>query len=202
MRAITGLRRWRHNPLRRATDLVEAWAALAAVLLLTVAVPAVGWLCGGLADAALRESVRAQRAERHATTARVLRPAPKPQQAVADPEAGFERRSSRVVVAEWTGADGSRHTGTMATGIRTSDPGDTFRIWTDDEGNAVTRPMDAETARAHAVLAGLGAAAVAAAVVEGGRRLFVWRLIQRRYAHLDRAWAKAGPDWGRTGTGS
>ncbi|MFD7441616.1 hypothetical protein [Streptomyces sp. NPDC059909] len=202
MRAITGLWRWRHNPLRRATDLVEAWAALAAVLLLTLAVPAAGWLCGGLADAELRESVRAQRAERHATTARVLRAAPKPRQAVADPEAGMDHRSRRMVVAEWTGADGSRHTRTMATGNRTADPGDTFRIWTDDEGNAVTRPMDTDTARAHAVLAGFGAAVVAAGAVEGARRLFVWRLIQRRYARLDRAWAKAGPDWGRTGAGS
>ena len=29
MRAISGLWRWRDNPLRRATDLAEAWLALA-----------------------------------------------------------------------------------------------------------------------------------------------------------------------------
>ncbi|WP_351225022.1 hypothetical protein [Streptomyces sp. NPDC002133] len=202
MRTLTGLWRWRHNPLRRTTDLVEAWAALAAALLLTVAVPAFGFLCGGLADAALRESARAQRAERHPTTARVLRQAPKAQQAVADPEAGMESRSSRMVVAEWTAADGTRHTGTVAAGVRKANPGATFRIWTDARGNSVTRPMNTDTARAHAVLAGLGAAAVAAGAVEGGRRLFVRRLIQRRYVQLDRAWAKTGPDWGRTGTGS
>ena len=29
MRAITGLWRWRHNPLRRRTDVAEGWIALA-----------------------------------------------------------------------------------------------------------------------------------------------------------------------------
>ncbi|MFC5801834.1 hypothetical protein [Streptomyces formicae] len=202
MHTINGLWRWRHNPLRRATDLVEAWAALAALVLLAVAVPAVGWICGGLTDDALRESVRAQRAERHLTTARVLRTAPHPEQTVAEPEASTEQRIRRAVVAEWTSADGSRRSGTVTTHVRTADPGDTFRIWTDGRGRAVSRPLDHDTARTHAVLAGLAAAAVAAGSVEGARRLFVRQLMQRRYEQLDRAWAKAGPDWGRTGAGS
>jgi hypothetical protein len=51
------------------------------------------------------------------------------------------------------------------------------------------------------MLLGIGAAAAAAGLVEGGRRAFVWRLTRRRYARLDRAWADVGPDWGRTGAG-
>lgn len=39
MRAVGGLRRWRRNPLRRATDLAEAWLALTVLLLVTLAAP-------------------------------------------------------------------------------------------------------------------------------------------------------------------
>ncbi|MFE3323752.1 hypothetical protein [Streptomyces sp. NPDC059176] len=201
MRALTGLWRWRHNPLRRTTDLVEAWGAFTAVFMLTVAVPLIGWACGRAADDGLQESVRAQEERTHPTTARVLHAAAAaPRGSAAGEAAPGDRR--RAVLAEWKAADGSRRTGTLVTGSLTAAPGDTFRMWTDDSGTAVARPVDRETARARAVLAGLGAAVLTAASVEGGRRLFVWRLVQRRYAVLDRAWAKAGPDWGRTGTGS
>ncbi|MGW7367960.1 Rv1733c family protein [Streptomyces sp. NPDC054841] len=197
---MAGLWRWRHNPVRRTTDLVEAWVALATVLLLALGVPATGWVCGSLTDGALERSVRVQHEERHTTTARVVRAATPSQRSAADPEAAMEHRIRRMVVAEWTSADGSRHSGTVATTPRASDPGDTFLVWTDDRGQAVSRPMNRDTARAHAVIAGLGSAAVAAGLVEGTRRLVVRRLMHRRYAQLDRAWAKAGPDWGLTGT--
>jgi hypothetical protein len=44
--AIRGLWRWRRNPLRRATDLVEAWLALVVLLLVLVAAPVIGSLVG------------------------------------------------------------------------------------------------------------------------------------------------------------
>lgn len=52
------------------------------------------------------------------------------------------------------------------------------------------------------MLAGIGAALLAAGLVEGGRRLAVWRMVRRRYARWDQAWERAGPDWGKAGTGS
>ena len=73
MRAISGLWRWRHNPLRRTTDLVEAWVALAALLLILLVTPLVGSLVGGFAQDALQESVREQRMSRHVVTATVVR---------------------------------------------------------------------------------------------------------------------------------
>ncbi|MEU2263979.1 hypothetical protein ABZ557_27750 [Streptomyces sp. NPDC019645] len=202
MRAVSGLWRWRHNPLRRTTDLVEAWVACAAVLLLVLAVPAAGWGLGGLAEEALRESVREQAAERRPAVARVLRAGPAPGHTTADPDSAVDQRIRRPVVAEWTAPDGTRRSGTVATAVRTARPGDTLRIWTDARGDPVARPMDPGTARAHSVLAGLGAAAAAAGLVEAVRRLVVRGLMQRRYEELDREWAKAGPDWGRTGAGS
>ncbi|MZE73442.1 hypothetical protein GTW93_31465, partial [Streptomyces sp. SID5789] len=106
------------------------------------------------------------------------------------------------VLADWTGPDGSRHEGSVTVRIDDPDPGDRFGLWTDERGSAVARPLDGATAATHAVLAGIGAAVAAAALVEAGRRMAVWRMVRGRYARWEREWERAGPDWGRTGTGS
>ncbi|MDJ0460278.1 hypothetical protein [Streptomyces sp. H27-C3] len=201
MHTAAGVWRWRHNPLRRTTDLVEAWAMLAAALLIALAAPAAGWMCGALANAALQESVRVQHQQRHLTTAVVVRTAPGPGP-VVDPEVPSEHAARVRVVADWTAADGSRHTGAVTTTQRGVRPGDRFRMWTDERGLVVDRPMDTSTAGTHAAVAGVGAGAASVAIIEGGRRLVVRRLMQRRYARLDRDWARAGPDWGRTDAGN
>ena len=201
MRAISGLWRWRHNPLRRTTDLVEAWVALMALLLILVVTPLAGSLIGGLAQDALQESVREQRAARHLVTATVVRKADG-SPLDADPETSTGRDMRTRVVADWTAPDGSTHHAPVMTSIDTPQPGDRFTIWTDQQGRTVARPLDSATAATHAVLAGVGAALIAAGLVEGSRRLIVWRMVLRRYARWDQAWDKAGPDWGRTGTGS
>ncbi|WP_326648182.1 Rv1733c family protein [Streptomyces sp. NBC_01750] len=202
MRAAKGVWRWRHNPLRRTTDLFEAWVALVAALLLVTAAPAVGWAAGTLTDESLRAAVRIQRQQRHPVTATVLKPAPAPKPAPYDPESSAAHQKRRPVIARWTAVDGSRHTGTVSAVLRTTLAGDTFTIWTDRAGRVVSHPLDAATARVHAVLAGIGAALTAAGLITCARRLVVRRLVRRRYARLDEAWAAAGPDWGRTGAGS
>jgi hypothetical protein len=201
MRAISGLWRWRHNPLRRATDLAEAWVALAALLLIMVVTPLVGSLVGGLAQGALQTSVREQRASRHLVTATVIRKLEGSSLDV-DPEAATGRDMRTRVLADWTAPDGTVRQGRVMASLDTPQPGDRFRLWTDRQGRTVARPLDSATAATHAVLAGVGAALLAAGLVEGGRRLIVWRMILRRYARWDQAWDRAGPDWGRTGTGS
>ncbi|MEW2257347.1 hypothetical protein AB0924_19370, partial [Streptomyces sp. NPDC047869] len=60
MRAIAGLWRWRRNPLRRATDLTEAWVALVALVLIAVAAPVTGTLIGVTAQDSLQRSAREQ----------------------------------------------------------------------------------------------------------------------------------------------
>ncbi|QGV81942.1 Rv1733c family protein [Streptomyces ficellus] len=222
MRAVVGLRRWRHNPLRRPTDLTEAWVAFAALLLMCVAAPAGGAVAGTVTHTSLQESARLQQEQRHPVTARVL-----PDDGTGDStgdgtddntgdgsangtaardarttEASAEHRTHRPVPARWTGPDGTRHTGVLVTTRADVSPGDVLRVWTDDRGRLVDRPMTAATARDHAVLAGLGTMFLTAGIVEGVRRVVVWRLVQRRYEDLDREWAQVGPDWGRTGAGS
>ncbi|MFF5973245.1 hypothetical protein ACFY7C_17145 [Streptomyces sp. NPDC012769] len=205
MRAATGLWRWRHNPLRRTTDLVEAWVALTAALLLCLAVPLAGWAVGTSANESLQRSVRAQHEERVPTVARVVRSAETGEAGATGQrpaDTAGERRLRPAVVAAWTAPDGTRRTGTVTTTREQADPGDHFPLWTDRTGRAVTPPMHPETARAHALIAGLTVALLAGFLVESARRVAVHRLLRRRYDRLDRAWAEVGPDWGRTGAGS
>ncbi|MEU6537395.1 hypothetical protein [Streptomyces sp. NPDC047000] len=201
MRAIGGLWRWRHNPLRRTTDLVEAWLALAALLLVLAGAPVVGAAVGTVAQDSLQRSVRDQRGARQLVTATVVR---RLGQAVVEPdlEAGTAQGIRSRVRATWTAPDGTAHRGTATTALRSPAAGDRFTFWTDRHGRPVPRPLDPATATAHAVLAGCGAAMLAALLVETARRVIVWRMVRRRYARWDQAWDSAGPDWGRTGTGS
>ncbi|MFJ8309986.1 MULTISPECIES: hypothetical protein [unclassified Streptomyces] len=201
MRAVRGVWRWRRNPLRRRTDFAEAWLALAALVLMVLVAPTVGVLCGALTDTELRQSAAEQRLHRHLASAVVVRPAEQ-RAKVPEPDGSVGRVSRTRVVANWTAGDGSWHTGTVTAPLRSPAAGATFRIWTDDHGSPVPRPMDLAAADTHAVFSGICAAAAAAGFIEGVRWLIVWRLIRRRYERLDRAWARYGPDWGRTGAGS
>ncbi|MFS4097713.1 hypothetical protein [Streptomyces sp. AF1A] len=200
MRAVTGLWRWRHNPLRRATDLAEAWVALVALVLIAVAAPVTGCLVGAAAQDSLQRSVREQQHARRLVTATVVRDLG--QAALeTDPDTPAREARSRVI-ADWTAPDGTRQHGPALADLKSPQPGDHFTLWTDPHGRITTRPLDSATATTHAVLAGFGAALVAAALVDSGRRLIVWRMVRRRYTRWDQAWERAGPDWGKAGTGS
>ncbi|MGW2272774.1 Rv1733c family protein [Streptomyces yangpuensis] len=204
MRTAMGVWRWRRNPLRRPTDLFEAWVAFAALLCVVLVAPAVGWVAGLRVDGTLQQAVHEQRQERHLVPAVVVRPAPD-----ADPDAdpsedpAAQRTAPRrtQIVATWTGPDGSSHEGTVPAAEEPPHPGDRFRIWTDARGRLVGRPLDPSAASFHAGTVGLAAAAGVAVLAVTVRRLVVRRLMHRRYIRLDRAWAAAGPDWGRAGAG-
>ncbi|SER70111.1 hypothetical protein SAMN04487983_1020113 [Streptomyces sp. yr375] len=200
MRAIGGIWRWRHNPLRRGTDLAEAWVALSALLLVLFVAPVAGLVIGTVAQGVLQQAVREQRGTRHEVTATVVREVPGSPLDL-DPETATGRETRTRVVADWTAPDGTAQHGTVLAGLEVPHGGDHFAIWTDGHGRPAARPLDSVTATTHAVLAGFGAALLTAGAVEGGRRLIVWRMVRRRYARLDRAWDRVGPDWGRTGTG-
>jgi hypothetical protein len=201
VRVIGGLWRWRRNPLRRTTDLAEAWVAFTALLLVLAGAPVIGAVVGAVAQDSLQRSVREQRAARHPVTATVERSLGEAG-VDSDPDAGSAREIRHRVVAGWTAPDGTVHHGTMTTALRSPAPGDRFTVFTDRHGRPVPRPLDPATATAHAALAGFGAAMVWALLTEAARRVTVWHMVRRRYAGWDRAWAAAGPDWGRTGTGS
>ncbi|MFE7958054.1 hypothetical protein [Streptomyces sp. NPDC057413] len=201
VRAILGLWRWRRNPLRRGTDLAESWVALAALLLILSVAPLAGALVGRAADGALQRSAREQQRTRYEVAATVVREV---ERSPLDPgpEVPTGRDTRSRVLADWRGPDGSTHHAPVLTTLKSPHHGDHFTIWTDPRGELAARPLDSTTATTHAVLAGTGAALAVGGLIEAGRRLIVWRMVRRRYARLDQAWLRAGPDWGRTGTGS
>lgn len=201
MRAITGLWRWRRNPLCRRTDLAEAWVALVALVLMAVAAPVTGAVAGALSRDALYRSVRAQHEERHEVRATVVEKLAQPP-LDPDPETSTARDAHSRVLATWRAPDGTHHRDRVIAQLASPRAGDTFPLWIDGTGHVVGRPLDRATAATHAVLAGIGTAAALIGLVEGARRIVVWRMVRRRYARWDRAWDIAGPDWGRTGTGS
>ncbi|MFB7180293.1 hypothetical protein ACFCYI_21650 [Streptomyces sp. NPDC056257] len=204
MRTAMGVWRWRRNPLRRPTDLFEAWVAFAALVCVLVVAPAVGWVAGVRVDGTLQQAAQEQRQERHLVPAVVVRPAPvsAAEEVSADPSAQRTAPHRTQIVASWTAPDGSSHEGTVPAAEEPPRAGDRFRIWTDAHGRLVGQPLDPSAAAFHAGMAGLAAAIGVAALGETVRRLVVRRLVHRRYIRLDRAWAAAGPDWGRAGAGS
>ncbi|MEU5218713.1 hypothetical protein AB0G79_21285 [Streptomyces sp. NPDC020807] len=202
MPAATGVWRWRRNPLRRTTDLIEAWVGLASIGLLCVLVPLAGWAAGSTAHASLQRAVSAQQEQRQPTTAQVVRRDETPTRGGSTAGALGEERLRASVVARWTAPDGTSRTGTVSAVREEPRPGDTFTLWTDREGRPAAAPMRSGTAKAHAAVVGVTVAVLAALLVDTVRRLAVRRLVLRRYARLDRAWASVGPDWGRADTGS
>ncbi|MEU4213170.1 hypothetical protein AB0F13_24800 [Streptomyces sp. NPDC026206] len=200
MRATTFVWRWRRNPLRRRSDVLEAWAGAAAVLLMLVVGPALGWVTGSLAHEALRETVHEQHRHRHLVSAIALRSVSGGSDGT-DHESTAGREDYRRVLARWQ-APGDRARTALVAVRQPARPGERFALWTDDRGQVAGRPMDGATATVHAVLAGLGTAAAVAGLLEGARRLVVWRLTQRRYAQWDRAWERAAHTWGRADAGS
>lgn len=200
-----GVWRWRRNPLRRRTDLVEAWVACVALVCVLLVAPAVGWATSLRVDGILQRAAREQRQERYLVPAVVVRPAGAGAArtgAAADPAAQRTVPARTTIVASWTAPDGSPHEGAVPAAEEPPLPGDRFRIWTDIRGRLVGQPLDPGAASFHAAMAGLAAALTAAALAETLRRLVVRRLMHRRYTRLDRAWAAAGPDWGRADAGS
>jgi hypothetical protein len=199
--------RWRRNPLRRRSDVVEAWLGVLTVLVLCL-VPLAGWWAGQSVDRALQRVARTQRAERTLVPAIVLE---SPAASVATEAPGASRASAVAAAAadsdprhgdvlHWIAPDHSAHTGTVPVGLEVWH-GDRLLLWTDRAGVLVPPPLDDTTAGTHAVLAGVAAGAAAAGAVLMSRQLLVWRLMRRRMDSWEREWARVGQDWGRAGTG-
>jgi hypothetical protein len=184
--------RWRRNPLRRRSDVVEAWLGLlTAVLFCTV--PAIGWWAGQSVDRTLQRVVRTQRAERTLVTATV-EPGKSAKAAAigADPNHGDTLR--------WTAPDHTVHTATVSSDLEVWHQGKIL-VWTDHKGVLVPPPLDSATAATHSVLAGIAAGSAAGGLLLMSRQVLMWRLMLRRMASWEREWARVGQDWGRAGAG-
>jgi len=181
--------RRRSNPMRRRSDILEAW-----IVLTVWAVVAVGGTITGLVTAHRADEVfTQQRAERRPVHAVLLRDASKRTSTV---RASSDKTLGQV---RWTAPDGSTRTGhTLVTaGLSV---GTDLVVWQDGHGRLVTAPPDTTEAGVEAgVLGALAGLAFTGAVHAAGgvARL---RLDQRRIDAWGREWDVVGPQWSqRTG---
>lgn len=189
--------RWRRNPLRRRTDLVEAWLGLVTTALLC-AVPFLGWWAGHSVDRTLQRVVRSQRAERYLVTAQVVRAGSAASSGSAAVTGDSDpRRGDRL---RWTAPDRSVHTEKVSVDLEVWQSGKIL-LWTDRGGALVPPPLDTATATTHSVLAGTAAATGAAGLLLISRKVLGWRLMRRRLDSWEREWARVGQDWGHAGAG-
>ncbi|WP_318205080.1 DUF3592 domain-containing protein [Streptomyces sp. SCL15-4] len=181
--------RWRRNPLRRRSDVVEAWTVLVVTVLLCVAAPLVGVFTGLHAHDQARALAAVQRAERHEVRAVVVSdPAGRPAAAQG------ERRQPYRAQVRWTEPGQVVRTAwvRVPAGAR---PGEPVSVWFDSRGRNVAAPPDDMAVWQHAVTVGLCAAGGTAAAV------FLARVIERRIAlrhrlaEWEREWERTGPRW-------
>ncbi|MER6013282.1 Rv1733c family protein [Streptomyces bluensis] len=193
-RALTraGLWRWRRNPLRRGSDLVEAWVLLVAWVLAVVG----GALVGTTAAESADHTFEGQRAERHAVAATVVENA----RSAVDTKGAASRRVAdddlAWVTVRWRATGGVEHTGRtqVAPDTRT---GTRVTVWTDQHGVLTARPLDPGEARVEAALLGTMAAAFSGGAVWACAYGVRERLEQRRMAQWDEEWRRMDTRWGR-----
>lgn len=181
--------RWRRNPLRRRSDVVEAWTVLVVAVLLFVGAPLLGAATAWWAHDEARATAARERAERQRVRAEVVGRTPDRLPSVQ----GGGRHSFRAAV-RWTEPDGTART-TAARVPAGTRHGEVVDVWIDSRGRSVPPPADGSAVRQHSLRAGAGAAVGAAAVVllahNGVRRV----ALRRRMAEWERDWARTEPQW-------
>lgn len=175
------------NPLRRRSDVIEAWLLPVAVVVFLALCPLVAGLTSMWVSA---DNAAVQHAQRswHPVSAVLLRAAPGPE---------FSGNGSNTwtewTLARWT-VNGREYTGKIPVPAK-SPAGSRQTVWLDSSGHVRTPPLSAgqvgDTAAA-AMLIALAALAVIVAVLARTTR---WILDRRRLANWGNAWLTVGPRW-------
>ncbi|MFJ7903124.1 hypothetical protein ACIQ6V_21955 [Streptomyces sp. NPDC096198] len=177
--------RWRPNPVRRHSDVVEAWIVSVIWALALFG----GVLAGVVAAHGTDSALTDRRAQVHPVSAVLT------DDAARTPPAGADNDNGRVwVTVRWTGADGAVHTG-LAKIFQGAPVGTRLTVWTDRAGRIVSPPADGTEATLQAVLTGALVAPLTGATVWAGGRLIRSRLLRRRLAEWDEEWKRIGPEW-------
>ncbi|MER5603473.1 hypothetical protein [Streptomyces sp. NPDC002265] len=182
--------RWRRNPLRRRTDVVEAWIALGLLLAVTAATPVAMFLVGDAAYRHHRQTARHEAAVRHHIPAVLVHDAPR------HPEPGSpEAKMTRYpVTVRFTDPHGHTRTATadVEPALRT---GDEIRVWVGEEGQITEPPLSAEQIRNRTMGAAMAAALAVPVIGVAAYGCAARRLERRNLAQWDTAWARTAPRW-------
>ncbi|MGW6268305.1 Rv1733c family protein [Streptomyces sp. NPDC055060] len=185
--------RWRRNPLRRRTDLLQGWIAVGLFLAVLVATPAAVVLVGDTARRHLEQTARHQADTRHRTTAVLVHDAPRH----PEPGSAEARKTRYPVTVRFTDRHGHGHTA-QADVEPALAAGDSVRVWADDDGELTEPPLTTDEVRDHTtgyvVLAAMAVPILGAAACAGVHR----RLERHNLARWDAAWARTAPRWSTT----
>jgi hypothetical protein len=175
------------NPLRRRSDVIEAWLAPAAIIVFLALSP----LVAGIVDMGVQaDSAAALHVQQswHPVSAVLLRAAPGPQFSDNGANTWTEWTPAR-----WT-ADGRHFTGNIPVPAG-SRAGSTQTVWLDNTGRvrtpAMTRP-ELSGAIGTGILLALAALAI---VIVVAARITHWVLDRKRIASWESAWMSVGPRW-------
>ncbi|MGW5653892.1 Rv1733c family protein [Streptomyces humi] len=177
--------RWRSNPLRRRSDVVEAWIVLGLWGLALVGGVLAGWGVARTVDRTFAE----RRAEVRTVTARLTEDAADGTPVTAGYDVGLTWATVR-----WTAADGSVHTG-RAKVVPSATAGTPVQVWASRGGRLVGAPASEAESALEAVAAGVLVGQSTSFVVYGGGLLVRRRLLSRRLAEWDDEWRRVGPQW-------
>ncbi|WP_308373072.1 DUF3592 domain-containing protein [Streptomyces sp. MUM 2J] len=195
MRSRARARRRQGNPLRRRSDIVEAWTALAVTVLLVLGSPLAGVVTGWWAYDDARAMAAQQRADRHRVSAEVVGTTPDRPPAMQ----GAAPRTFSVEV-RWTEAGGRARTAEVRVPAGTRS-GDTVDVWFDSAGRNVPAPPGETAAWQHAFTLGICSAGATAATVLLAQSAVRRGAMRRRMAEWDRDWALTEPQWTRRSRG-
>jgi hypothetical protein len=178
------------NPLRRRSDVFEAWLVPVAIVIFLALCPLVLNLTGSWMRAANANEARAQQGWHH-VQAHLLKPVPGPQQAA--------HMGNTWIVwspATWTDPVGVQHKGDVPA-LGGSRAGSGVTIWLDRTGKVHMPPLtpgEKGSRVLEARAAGLAVLALLLAImVVVTRRV----LDRRRLAGWESAWLAVGPTWSR-----
>ncbi|MET8244245.1 hypothetical protein ABZV31_07305 [Streptomyces sp. NPDC005202] len=184
-RAGVWLWRWRRNPLRRTSDVVEAWVLLVASVLAVLG----GLLAGLLTAGAMQQSADRVRAQSRQVSAVLTQ----------EPTHGTARPTSSALVwgtVRWTDPDGSTHTG-RARVPAAATPDSRVTVWTDGHGKLTSQPASRADAAFQSALGGIWAGTATVGAVLGGAKLVRAGLDHRRMDQWAEEWARVDTRWGR-----
>lgn len=173
--------RWRHNLLKRGSDIAEAWIGVAAVAVLVLVPPAVGVATAAAAERSELDQARGL----HRVTAHLVEDAP----AALSRFSGAATGNQVQAAVRWTMSGGALKSGTALVKAG-SKSGASTAVWLDDAGRVQPTPPTPAQAREQGAAVGSATGAGVFVLALGGWWTARVKLDRRRWAQWDRDWAE------------
>ena len=177
------------GPLKRGSDHLEFVARVLLVCSLLTAVP-ISLAVGTAAHTHAATQAKAQAADRHRVTARLLDDTPAPA------DEAWSSSDRELAIAVWTDPAGIEHRSPVPVPA-TARAGDPISVWIDRDGNRTTRPPSDGDVAGQTVGQGAVTFALLSLIAAGGYRSVRTLLDRSRFRRWAADWATVEPVWTR-----